>query len=76
MKCIKQADKYMRVPEKMAVEKVKAGWLYCPKSEFKKATNKQVVAKPQDEVRQSKGRKKAKKVKVEATDPVDKMIEK
>jgi len=36
MKCIKHGDKIIRVSDKEAAIKVRSGWQYCPKSEYKK----------------------------------------
>ena len=47
MKCIKKDSKVMRVPEEVAKKNVLAGWVYCPKHEFKKSSDKEVVHKPQ-----------------------------
>lgn len=35
MKCIKHGDEIRRVSDEQATEKVKNGWQYCPKSEWK-----------------------------------------
>jgi len=72
MKCIKNQDKYMKVSEDMATQKVKDGWSYCPKSEFKKAhkadqSSCQVVAKPKQNTNFNKPKKVKKPKKEEAT---------
>lgn len=36
MKCIKRGDKIIRVSDEEAVIKIRDGWQYCPKSEYKK----------------------------------------
>ena len=51
MICIKNGKKYMKVAEDVADRKVKEGWSYCPRSEFKKALktgkeNCQIIPKP------------------------------
>ena len=46
MKCIKKADKVMRVPEHVAEERIKQGWSYVPKSEWKGSGAKDTIAKP------------------------------
>lgn len=43
MKCIKKSEKVMRVPEHVACEKIKQGWSFCSKSEFKKTADKEVI---------------------------------
>jgi len=35
MKTLKKADTYVRVSDKEADEKVKYGWSFCPKNEWK-----------------------------------------
>ena len=45
MKCVKKSDKVMRVPEQRAKELISQGWSYCPKSEYKGSSNKELVEK-------------------------------
>lgn len=70
MKCIKNSDKYMKVSEDMAAQKVKEGWVYCPRSEFKKASKAdksscQVISKAHDSVSNKPKKAKLKKMKKE-----------
>lgn len=75
MKCIKKNEKVMKVPEDIAESKVnKSGWQYCPKSEYKKSTDKEVIEKPRSVA--SDKPKKAKKKKPESEDAIEKMIKK
>jgi hypothetical protein len=46
MKCVKNGDKVSRVSEEIASKRVDKGWKYCPKSEFKKSTQKELIEKP------------------------------
>lgn len=53
MKCIKKAEKVVRVPEDVAAQRVKQGWAYCAKSEFKTGGNKaESIEKPVAEKRE------------------------
>ena len=57
MKCIKKTDKVMRVPEHVAEERIKQGWAYVPKSDWKKTGSKETIEKPK-EVASDKPKKK------------------
>lgn len=64
----------MKVPEHIAEAKVKNGWQYCSKSEFKKSEDKEVIEKPRA-VASDKPKKTRKKRQAE-DDSIDKMINK
>lgn len=78
MKCIKKDGKFSKVPEHIAETRVKKdGWFYCPKSEFKKSTDKEVINKPQAASRPKSTKiKKSKKQVEDQMDDVDKLINK
>ena len=77
MKCIKKADKVMRVPEHVAEERIKQGWSYCPKHEWKKTGIKETIAKPVAVANESgKPKKKRTRKPVEDSNMVDKAINK
>lgn len=40
MKCIKHGDKIIRVSDNEAITKVRDGWMYVSKSEYKKTKEK------------------------------------
>ena len=48
MKCVKSGDQIKRVSDESAMELVKHGWAYCPKSEYK-SLKKYGKAKTNDE---------------------------
>jgi hypothetical protein len=47
MKCVKMGDVVERVSEETARTRVKAGWVYCPKADWRKAHPGKAQAKPE-----------------------------
>jgi len=76
MKCIKKENKFMRVPEKMAEAKIKDGWSYCSKSEFKKSEDKETIHRPQQEARVRVKKVKKSRKPAESPDAVTALINK
>ena len=74
MKCVKLADKVSRISEEMVSKRIDKGWKYCPKSEFKKATNKESIEKPV--AVRAEGPKKQKKQRPAKEDAIDAAINK
>jgi len=72
MKCVKHGDKVSRLSEEMASKRVDQGWKYCSKSDFKKATNKEIIEKPV--AVKIEGPKKQKKQRPQKDDAIDAAI--